>query len=228
MTQLKLSKETIATLANFAGISNSIVVNAGSRISVIKDSKDCIAYADIAETFPKEFGIYDINQFLSAYQLVPEGEIEFDTEFMTISNDHSQLRYNFSDVEYITKAPAEVKFPYEGAIEFALTQDVIESIKNAADRLRLNSISFVSDAGSDKIYAAAIDEKGQDNNSFKILVGKSESIQSNEFNFNLAPNLIKSLIKGDYEVTVSPQGISEFKGMGIAYYIALSGKSSFK
>jgi len=147
---------------------------------------------------------------------------------MTISNDHSQLRYNFSDVEYIKKAPEQVTFPYEGAIEFALTQDVIESIKNASDRLRLNAISFVSDAGSDKIYAATIDEKGQDNNTFKILVGRSEAIEANEFNFNVSPALMKSLMKGDYDVTVSPKGISEFKGMGIQYYIALSGKSSFK
>jgi len=229
-TALQLSKTTIATFSNFAGISNSMIIPEGNRVRVINEAKTCIAYADIEESFPKEFAIYDIAQFLSALDLVTDGEIEFEDSFLTIKNESNRasLRYNYSDAEFIKPAPPVMVFPYEGAVEFALTQVIIETIKNATDRLKLNTISFVSESGSEEIYAATINEKDADSsNSFKILVGKSPTIIDNEFSFNLSPSLIKSLIKGDYDVTVSPKGISEFKGMGIQYYIALSGKSTF-
>ena len=229
MTALNLSKETIDTLSNFAAISNSMIIPAGNRIRVINESSTCIAYGDVEETFPTEFALYDISQFLSVQSLVPEGLITFDSGHLTISNkNRTTLNYQYSDPEFITSAPETVDFPYSGAVEFGLTDQIRDSIIKATERLKLNAISFVSDAGSDEIYAAAFDEKDQDKNNFRILIGTSDAIVDNKFSFNLQPALIKNLKKGDYDVTVSPQGISEFKGMGVQYYIALSGKSSFE
>lgn len=229
MTALRLSKETIDTLSNFSAISNSIIIPEGNRIRVINESSTCIAYADVQEHFPIEFGVYDISQFLSVQSLVNNGEITFDEEYLTIKNsDRTTLRYQFSDPEYIKAAPPQVDFPYEGSVEFNLSETVRDSIIKATDRLKLNAISFVSDAGSNEIYAAAIDEKDQNKNNFRILIGASDTIAENEFSFNLQPSLIKCIKKGDYDITVSPKGISEFKGTGVQYFIALSGKSEFK
>ncbi len=227
--QVSLTKETIDTLSNFSTINNSIIIPAGNRIRVINEASTCIAYADVEETFPMEFGVYDISQFLSVQSLVNDGKIEFNEGYLTIQNaSGTTLRYKYSDPEFIKSAPETVDFPYEGAVDFTLTETVRDSIKNAADRLKLNAISFVSEAGSSDIFAAAIDEKGQDDNNFRVLIGSNDAIIDNEFSFNISPMLIKSVKKGDYEVTVSPQGISEFKGSGIQYFIALSGKSEFK
>ena len=230
MTKLTLTKETTETLANFASISNSMIIPAGNRIRVINEFSTCIAYADIEETFPRDVALYDVAQFLSVQSLVNNGYIEFEDEYLLIKNDdNTTLRYQYSNPEFITnKAPERLDFPEEGSIKFTLTETMRDNINKATERLKLNAISFVSDAGSNKIYAAAIDEKQQNKNNFRILIGTSDSITDNTFSFNLQPTLIKTLKKGDYDVSVSPDGISEFKGLGVQYYIALSGKSTFE
>ena len=225
---MKLSKETLATLSNFGGISNSMVITEGNRIRIISETNDCVSYADIEETFPQEFGIYDISQFLSALDLVEDGTITFEEDYMEIKNGTSSLLYNYSDVEFIKKAPEKVDFPYEGAVEFSITNALIEAIRKATNNLRLNAVSFTSKAGSSEIYACAIDEKSEDLNSFKVLIGESLATIDNEFNLNISPLLLKTLAKADYEVTISPLGISEWKTAGKQYFLALSDKSKFE
>ena len=62
---MKLSDNTLTVLKNFAGINNSILVKEGSRLRTISVAKNILAEADIKEDFPRDFAIYDLNQFLN-------------------------------------------------------------------------------------------------------------------------------------------------------------------
>ena len=66
---MKLSDNTLTVLKNFAGINNSILVKEGSRLRTISVAKNILAEADIKEDFPRDFAIYDLNQFLNGLSL---------------------------------------------------------------------------------------------------------------------------------------------------------------
>ena len=62
---MKLSDKTHTILKNFAGINNSILVKQGNQLRTISVAKNILAEAEIEEDFPREFAIYDLNQFLN-------------------------------------------------------------------------------------------------------------------------------------------------------------------
>ena len=66
---MKLSKETITILKNFATINSGIYFKQGSTISTVSPQKNILADAEISENIPKSFGIYDLNNFLSAISI---------------------------------------------------------------------------------------------------------------------------------------------------------------
>ena len=65
LNTMKLSDNTLTVLKNFAGINNSILVKEGNRLRTISVAKNILAEADIKEDFPRDFAIYDLNQFLN-------------------------------------------------------------------------------------------------------------------------------------------------------------------
>ena len=62
---MKLSDNALAILKNFAGINNSILVKQGNKLRTISVAKNILAEAEIKEEFPRDFAIYDLNQFLN-------------------------------------------------------------------------------------------------------------------------------------------------------------------
>ena len=64
-TTMNLSDNTLGILKNFAGINNSILVKEGNQLRTISVMKNILAEAQIPEDFPRQFGIYDLNQFLN-------------------------------------------------------------------------------------------------------------------------------------------------------------------
>ena len=62
---MQFSNDTIDILKNFSEINQNILVKEGNTLSTISVMKNILADAEITETFPKEFGIYDLNDFLA-------------------------------------------------------------------------------------------------------------------------------------------------------------------
>ena len=62
---MKLSEKTLNLLKNFSSINQSILFKKGSSLRTISVMKNILAEAQIDEDLPKDFGIYDLNQFLN-------------------------------------------------------------------------------------------------------------------------------------------------------------------
>ena len=76
---MKLSEHTIEVLKNFAGINPNIVISPGQKLKTISEAKNILASAETTEDFPQEFGIYDLNEFLSVIGLVGSNpSLDFD------------------------------------------------------------------------------------------------------------------------------------------------------
>ena len=63
---MNLSNETVSVLKNFSTINQNLVIKSGDSISTISAQKNIVAKATVKETFPKDFAIYDLNEFLAA------------------------------------------------------------------------------------------------------------------------------------------------------------------
>ena len=80
--QMKLSDNTLNILKNFAGINNSILVKQGNKLRTISMAKNILAEADISEEFPRDFAIYDLNQFLNGLSLHQDPDLDFNEDLI--------------------------------------------------------------------------------------------------------------------------------------------------
>ena len=67
---MQLSDSTLDILRNFSAINQNILIKADSPIKTISEARNVVARADIPEKFLKDFGIYDLNEFIGVTGLV--------------------------------------------------------------------------------------------------------------------------------------------------------------
>ena len=75
---MKLSKGTLDILKNFSNINPSITFKEGQELSTLSIQKNILSRAVVEETFPRNFAIYDLQQFLSGVSLFENPELDFD------------------------------------------------------------------------------------------------------------------------------------------------------
>ena len=61
---MKLSEQTVNILKNFSDINQNILVKSGNQLQTMSTMKNILGTAEVSETFPRDFGIYDLNEFL--------------------------------------------------------------------------------------------------------------------------------------------------------------------
>ena len=81
---MELTSRTIDILRNFANINPNIVVAKGNILKTMSIKKNLVVTAVIEESFPTDFGIYDLSEFLSVLNLVDNPRIEFDEKNCSI------------------------------------------------------------------------------------------------------------------------------------------------
>lgn len=220
-----LSDDTINVLKNFATINPNLVFTPGQKVKTISESKTILAQADITEDMPKEFGIYDLNEFLSVYNLVEQPTLTFEDKSVLINGANNQVvRYFFSETEILTTPQKDIQMP-DAELGFTLTDEILNQIRKAAAVLGHTELSLKGDNGV--ITASVVDTKDTTSNSFSYELDRDNACK-NDFNFILSiPNL--KLLPGDYFVSISSKLISNWTNNNypIEYFIALEKNSSF-
>jgi len=78
---MELSSHTMQVLKNFASINPNIVIEPGSQIKTKSEVGNILALAQVSEEFTQTFGIYDLNEFLSALSLADNPSITFSDKY---------------------------------------------------------------------------------------------------------------------------------------------------
>jgi hypothetical protein len=221
---MKLSESTVNLLKNFSSINQSILFKQGNKLRSISVMKNILVEAEIAEEFPKDFGIYDLNQFLNGLSLHSAPDLDFTRdEFVVIKEGKMRSKYFFADPTVIVSPPEkEITLPTEDVC-FELSSQQLEKLKKAASVYQLPDISVIGENGVIKLVAR--DKKNDTSNDFSIIVGETNS----EFVFNFKEENLK-IIPGAYDVIVSSKLLSRFtnKNVNVCYYIALEPDSTFE
>tara|TARA_R100001443_G_scaffold60717_1_gene71051 strand:+ start:9379 stop:10044 length:666 start_codon:yes stop_codon:yes gene_type:complete len=220
---MKLSESTVNLLKNFSSINQSILFKEGNKLRSISVMKNILAEATISEEFPKDFGIYDLNQFLNGLSLHNSPELDFENnQFVVIKEGKMRSKYFFADPTVIVSPPEkEITLPTEDVC-FQLTSQQLEKLKKAASVYQLPDISAIGENGVVKLVAR--DKKNDTSNDFSIIVGDADE----EFVFNFKEENLK-IVPGTYDVIVSSKLLSKFtnQNLDVTYYIALEPDSTF-
>ncbi len=221
---MKLSESTLSLLKNFSTINQSILFKQGSRLRTISVMKNILAEATINEEFPKDFGIYDLNQYLNGLGLHNSPELDFEADnYVVIKEGRSRSKYFFADPSVIITPPEKsIELPSED-VTFDLSTDQLDKLLKAAAIYQLPDLSVVGGDGVVKVLVR--DKKNDTSNDYSVIVGETEST----FSFNFKVENIK-ILPGTYSVVVSQKLLSRFtnKNQDLIYYIALEPDSTFE
>lgn len=221
---IKLSKETIEILKNFASINSNILVSPGQSLTTVSPVKNVLAEAKVQETFPMQFGLWDLNKFLGVVSLFADPEFVFEEKYVTIHNKNSSVKFFYSEPKLLTTPTKKIMMP-DVVINFDLQQKDFSELMKAASILQLSDICVRSN--DENIEMVAMDKKDTTSNSYSIVVGKNTG--NAEFKmFMKAENL--KMLPGDYEVGISQKVVSRFvsKNRYLTYWIALETESTYE
>ena len=217
---MKFSNETLTVLKSFTAINKSILLSSGSVIKTITPEKTLIAIADIPDEIPSDACVYDLSRFLSILSLYNDPDVEFFDKYFIISEGKRRTKYVFADLSMI-HTPPEKDITIPSADVTVSVSDVdLSSVLKAAGVLQFSEIAFVGEGG--KCYLKAIDSSNNGADDFGIEIGEAVD----DFQIIIKTDNLK-LMPLDYEVTLCSKGISEFKGKGVTYYVAIDSKSTY-
>jgi len=220
---MKLSDKTLSVLKNFSTINQSILFKQGNKLRTISVMKNILAEATISEELPKDFGIYDLSQFLNGLSLHQSPELDFANDgHVVIKEGRMRSKYFFADPNVIITPPEKaIDLPSED-VSFELRTEQLDKLLKAAAVYQLPDLAVVGGEGVVKIVVR--DKKNDTSNDFAVVVGDTDK----EFSFNFKVENIK-ILPGTYDVIVSQKLLSRFvsKNHDLTYYIALEPDSTF-
>ena len=222
--KMRLSDKTLMLLKNFSTINQSILFKQGNSLRTISVMKNILAEATIEEDIPKDFGVYDLNQFLNALSLHQKPELDFKNDgYTVISEDRARSKYFFADPNVIISPPEKaITLPTEDVC-FQLNTNQLDKLLKAAAVYQVPDLSVIGKDGSISIVVR--DKKNDTSNHFSVTVGET----INDFVFNFKVENIK-ILPGSYNVVVSSKLLSWFTNtdIDVKYYIALEPDSTFE
>ena len=221
---MKLSESTLSLLKNFSTINQSILFKQGNKLRTISVMKNILAEATITEELPKDFGIYDLNQFLNGLGLHHQPDLDFGNDgHVVIKEGRMRSKYFFADPNVIITPPdKEISIPTED-VSFELSTQQLDKLLKAAGIYQLPDLAVKGGDGVVKLVVR--DKKNDTSNSFSVIVGETDKT----FTFNFKIENIK-ILPGTYEVVVSQKLLSKFTNTDcdLKYYIALEPDSTYE
>ena len=228
---MKLSNETVTVLKNFSTINQNLVIKSGNSISTMSAMKNIVAKAEVSETFPRDFAIYDLNEFLAALSLFDKPDLDFKEDFVVVTEDGSTnktLKYWYSDPSVVTTPTKEITMP-SSEVTFTLTSDLLSDVTKAAAVIGAPDMVLEGmDLGSAVLKVA--DKKNDTSNNYAqhLDIWYDEGDKNVPYKFWFKVENLK-LLSGSYNVQVSSKKISYFKNsnVDVEYFIALEPESSY-
>ena len=220
----KLSSQTIDILKNFSGINSNLVVKAGEPLSTISEAKNIMAIADITEQFSADFGIYDLNEFISMFSLLQDPDLEFTNDSVQFKSGRTRASYRFADQSILTSPKNKINMP-QSDLTVNITSELHSQVRKAAGVLGHSIVSLKGEDGT--VTLSVVDPKNSSANTFSVVLDENNS-QHGSFDLQFLINNLK-VLPGDYVVNISSKLISHWKNENtpVQYYIALEKTSTF-
>lgn len=225
---MKLSNETVAILKNFGAINQGILFKPGKTLKTVSSHKNILAEVSIKEDIPAEFGIYDLNNFLSVISLHKDDpSFEFDEKQVTIvgNKGRSKIKYRFTPSNMIVTPPEKQLTMPDAEIKFDLTAEDFDWVMRAASVLSSPQVAIESDGKKVSIVTLDLQNDSAHTDALEISEGNG-----NKFKMVFKTENITKLMPGSYDVYISSKGISHFKNKNVPlqYWVTTEAGSKFE
>lgn len=226
---MKISKETMMVLQNYQSINPSILIQQGNVLRTIDHEKTITSSAIVKETFPKDFAIYDLPNFLKVVKMFDGADIDFGedtTNHCTIefAGVGDAVRFMYASPDAVQHVKKDITMP-QTEINFNLSAVDLSKIVKAAITMELPHILITPD-GSGNIIITATSVDNSSSNTFRINVPAELTID--DFYVVIEFSKFVNLMEGDYNVGISTKEISHFCNDNIQYWIALHTSTTFE
>ena len=224
---MNLSNETVSVLKNFSTINQNLVIKGGNSISTISAQKNIIAKATVKETFPQDFAIYDLNEFLATLSLFEKPDLEFRDDFVVITENGVSSTYWYSDPSVVTTTTKDITMP-EPEVTFSLTNSLLSNVQKAAAVISVPDMVLEA-MSTGKAVLKVTDKKNSTANDYAVGIDvTNEDGKDLPYKFWFKVENLK-LLAGTYNVSVSSKKISHFinSSVDIHYWIALEPESKY-
>jgi len=217
---MKISDSTFDVLKNFSSINQSLAFKTGNVIRTVSEQKTILAQAKVNESFPVDFAIYELNQFLGLSSLFEDADFEFGESRVTLKEGSATANYTYADPSMITTPPEKnIDLPSTD-VSFDMSKDDFRQVMNGANQLGLPEVVVRGEGGT--ITLVATDTKNPTTNEFSRVVGEHGA----EFQFIFKTENFK-FIQNDYQVEISSKGIGHFKSNSVEYWVATETGSTY-
>lgn len=222
---IKLSSQTLDILKNFSGINSNLVIKAGEPLATISEAKNIMAIANISEQFNSNFGIYDLNEFISMFSLMQDPELDVTENSIIFKSGRSKASYRFADESILTSPKSKITMP-QTDLTVNISAEMLAQVRKAAGVLGHSILSISGENGV--VTLNIVDPKNSSANSFSLVIDEANA-QTETFDLQFMIANLK-VLPGDYTVDIaySSKLISHWKNTSqdVQYYIALEKTSS--
>ena len=219
---MKLSSETLTVLQNFAKLNSGIQFKTGNKIKTISTGKNVLAEATLKDSFPQDFCVYDLNQFLTIHSIGKDTDIDFDDINIIFNFGRNKTKYRKTEKESILIPPEkELKLPSVD-ISFSLSKEDFDSIMKITSVLQSPNVVVESDGEVINLTSCDVKDSSAHTNTIQVAEGNGQKFKMVFLTENL------KMIPGSYDIEISSKGLSLFKNKNqdIQYYVATEAKYS--
>ncbi len=225
---MKLSGETLSVLKNFGTINQGIFFKQGKTLKTVSSHKNILAEVTIKEEIPADFGVYDLNNFLSVVSLHKDDpSFEFDEKHVVIvgNKGRSKIKYRFCEPTMIVTPPEKQFVMPEAEIKFTFSSEDFDWVLRAASVLSSPHIAIESDGKKISIVTLDLQNDAAHTDALEIADGNG-----NKFKMIFKTENLTKVMPGSYEVRISSKGVSHFKNKNVPlqYYISTEAGSKFE
>jgi hypothetical protein len=225
---MKLSKETIGILKNFGAINQGILFKKGKKLKTVSSHKNILAEVDIAEEIPAEFGVYDLNNFMSVVSLHKDDPtFEFDESHVIICGNkgRSKIKYRFCVPTMLVIPPEKQIAMPEAEINFEFSSEDFDWVMRAASVLSSPQIAVESDGTTVSILTVDLQNDSAHTDALELCKGNGD-----KYRMVFKTENISKIMMGDYDVSISSKGVSHFKSktQSLQYWITTEIGSNFE
>jgi len=223
---MKLSNETISILKNFGAINQGIFFKKGKTLKTVSSHKNILVQANINEEVPADFGVYDLNNFLSVISLSSDPTFEFEDKNVVIvgNKGRSKTKYRFCEPSMIVTPPEkELSMPDpEITIDFS-TEDFGDIMRTAAV---LSSPQIAVESNGSKISLITLDTANDSAHTNTLEIGSGDG---KVYRMIFKTENLSKILPGSYTVNISSKGIAHFKNkdVDLQYWITTEQGSKF-
>jgi hypothetical protein len=215
---MRLSKETINILKNFASINSNICIQPGNTLKTRSMGSNIFAIAKVQEDFDTEIGIWDLNKFLGVISMFNNPDLEFHDKYVDISNGKSSVKYFYAQKSVLTIPTRDIKMP-EVLFSFTLEEQDLNEIMKASSILQVSDLSIIAEDG--KILIKVDDSTNNTSDSIELVI--DEDYSGPDFRGMIKVSDLK-FVPGDYKVDMTNTIIARFThtSNNLVYYTAIN------